>query len=420
MKKNTMRVIVILLAVALLIGLMLPLLTALASASGQVTQGDADKTKGEIADIKDGLADIAAEKKKVNAQLSAARKDKSRAKEALDLIVQQIVLTEDEITTTQRLLDQYDLAIQDREEEIIELEAQEAEQYEEFYAQVRWMEETGSVSYLSIFFEASSFAEMLDYAMLITDIMDYSDRIITALERTQQQLSLARSELQEARTEQDAVKDELEVQKADLEDQKAEAEKLYDQIAEQEADLAAAARKLAQDEAEMNDALKAAEKKYAQQIAALNNSGDWYWPLPGIYKLSSLFGARKDPFTGKASNHTGTDIPASSGTKIYSAQGGVVTTVGKNKNHSYGYYVIITHGNGVSTLYAHMKSVASVKEGETVKKGQVIGYVGSTGRSTGPHLHFEFRVNGVRADALKYYPGITFTSPGGGKIQGGK
>lgn len=418
MKKTTMRIIVILLAAALLLGLMLPLLTAFAS--GQVTQGDADKTKGEIADIKGELADITAEKKKVNAQLAAARKDLSKAKETVQLIQQQITLTEDQITTSQRLLDYYDLTIQDREEEIAELEAREADQYEEFYAQVRWMEETGSVSYLSIFFEASSFAEMLDYAMLITDIMDYSDRIITALERTQQQLSLARAELLEARTEQDAVQEELEGQKADLENQKAEADKLYAQIADREADLAAEARQLAKDEAEMTNALKAAEKKYAQQIAALNNSGNWYWPLPGIYKLSSLFGARKDPITGKPSNHTGTDIPAASGTKIYSAQGGVVTTVGKNKNHSYGYYVIISHGNGISTLYAHMKSVAPVKEGETVKKGQVIGYVGSTGRSTGPHLHFEFRVNGVRADALKYYPGITFTSPKGGKIQGGK
>ena len=413
MKKTTMRVVVILLAIALLLGIMLPLLSSLAMASGQITQGDIDEIKGE-------LADITAEKKKVNAQLAEARKALSKAKDAVALIQSQIVLTEQQITTSQRLLDRYDLAVQAKEEEIADLEAQEAKQYEEFYAQVRWLEETGTVSYLSIFFEASSFAEMLDYATLITDIMDYSDRIITRLEQTQHQLSIYRAELTEARTEQAAVQEELESQMAELETQKAEADKLYAQIADKEADLAAEARQLAKDEAEMSNALKAAEKKYAEQIAALKNNGEWYWPLPGIYKLSSLFGARKDPFTGKASNHTGTDIPAASGTKIYSAQGGVVTTVGKNKKHSYGYYVIISHGNGISTLYAHMKSVAPVKEGETVKKGQLIGYVGSTGRSTGPHLHFEFRVNGIRADALKYYPNLTFTSPGGGKIKGGK
>lgn len=413
MKKTTIRILVIILAIALLLSVMLPLLGAVASASGSVTKED-------ISDMKSELSDITAEKKKVNAQLAAVKGDMSKASEAISLVNQQITLTEQQITACQRLLDQYDLAIQDKEEEIADLEEQEAEQYREFYAQVRWLEETGPVSYLSILFEASSFAEMLDYAMLITDIMDYSDRIITALVTTQEQLGAARIELQTARTEQDAVRVELEAQKVDLEDQKVEAQKLYDRYSDQAAALAAEAKQLAKDEAEMTAALKAAEKKYAEQIAALNNSGEWYWPLPGIYKLSSLFGARKDPFTGKASNHTGIDVPANSGTKLYSAQGGVVTTVGTNKKHSYGYYCIISHGNGIATLYAHMKSVPIVKEGQTVKKGQLIGYVGSTGRSTGPHLHFEFRVNGVRDDALKYYPNLTFTSPGGGKIKGGK
>lgn len=413
MKKSTQRIIVVLVAAALLLSLLVPLLSMLASASGSVTEDD-------INNIKDELSDITAEKKAVQAQLKATRGDLSKAKETVQLLQNQIILTEQQITTSQRLLDQYDLEIQDKEEEIAGLEAEEAAQYEEFYAQVRWMEETGSVSYLSIFFEASSFAEMLDYAMLITDIMDYSDRIITALENTQEQLAAARGELQDARGEQAALHEEMEAQKADLEEQKKEADAIYDQIAGKEAELAAAAKKLAADEAEMTNRLKEAEKKYAEQIAALQNTGEWYWPLPGKLKLSSLFGARKDPFTGKASNHTGIDVPANSGTEIHAAQGGVVTTVGTNKNHSYGYYCIISHGNGISTLYAHMKSIPSVKEGDTVKKGQVIGYVGSTGRSTGPHLHFEFRVNGVRDDALKYYPNLTFTSPGGGTIKGGK
>lgn len=149
-------------------------------------------------------------------------------------------------------------------------------------------------------------------------------------------------------------------------------------------------------------------------------SGDWYWPLPGRYKISSLFGNRADPFTGKRDNHTGTDIPAPSGTPIYAAKTGVVTTVNKNKNaSSYGYYCIISHGNGYATLYAHQKQVPIVQEGQTVQKGQVIGYVGTTGRSTGNHLHFELRVNGVRNDVLRLYPGMTFTSPSGGKMSGG-
>lgn len=413
MKKKTQRIIVIILALALLLTLLVPLLSAVASASKKVTEDD-------IKGLKDELSEITRLKQQVQKELKSIRGDLSKAKEQVSLLQNQIILTEQQITASQRLLDQYDLQIQDKEEQIAELEALEAEQYEEFYAQVRWMEETGTVSYLSIFFEASTFAEMLDYAMLITDIMDYSDRIVTALENTQQELGTARAELQTVRGEQALVHDELEVQKAELEKQKAEADAIYTEIAGKEADIAAEAQKLAADEAEMSRRLKDAEKKYAEQIAALQNTGEWYWPLPGKLKLSSLFGARKDPFTGKASNHTGIDVPANSGTEIHAAQGGVVTTVGTNKNHSYGYYCIISHGNGISTLYAHMRNIPKVKEGQTVKKGEVIGYVGSTGRSTGPHLHFEFRVNGVRDDALKYYPGITFTSPGGGKIEGGK
>ena len=97
-----------------------------------------------------------------------------------------------------------------------------------------------------------------------------------------------------------------------------------------------------------------------------------------------------------------------------------MTTVNRNKNSSsYGYYCIINHGGGYVTLYAHQCQVPPVKEGDTVSKGQVIGYVGTTGRSTGNHLHFELRINGVRNDVLKLYPGMTFTSPGGGKINGG-
>ena len=149
-------------------------------------------------------------------------------------------------------------------------------------------------------------------------------------------------------------------------------------------------------------------------------SGDWYWPLPGWYKISSLFGGRIDPINGRRDNHTGTDIPAPGGTPIYAAKDGVVTTVNANKNaSSYGYYCIISHGSGYATLYAHQNQVPIVQEGQTVSKGQVIGYVGTTGRSTGNHLHFELRINSVRNDVLKLYPGMTFTSPGGGRISGG-
>ena len=418
MNKKTQRIIVIVLAAVLLLSLLASALAAIAYA---------DVTKQDIQNIKDNLSDIQAQKKEVQKKLDSIRNDLSKAKEQVELIQGQVLLTEEEINTSQALLDQYDLQIAQKEAEIHTLEQQEEEQYQEFYRQVRWMEETGGTSYLSILFEASSFSEMLDYAMLITDIMDYSNRIIDQLNATQAQLGAARDDLAVGRADQAEVQQALEAKKAELEDQRAQAQTLLNQLAASESEYAAEAKKLADSEAQINKELKEAEKKYQAQLEALaqqNNvnmtSGDWYWPLPGRYKISSLFGNRADPFTGKRDNHTGTDIPAPSGTPIYAAKTGVVTTVNKNKNaSSYGYYCIISHGNGYATLYAHQKQVPIVQEGQTVQKGQVIGYVGTTGRSTGNHLHFELRVNGVRNDVLRLYPGMTFTSPSGGKMSGG-
>ena len=401
------------------------LLSLLASALAAIAY--ADVTKQDIQNIKDDLSDIQAQKKEVQAKLAEIRDDLSQAKAQVELIQSQVVLTEEEINTSQALLDRYDLQIAEKEADIQRLEAQEEAQYQEFYRQVRWMEETGGTSYLSILFEASSLAEMLDSAMIITDIMDYSNRIIDQLNATQAQLGAARDELAAGRAAQAEVQQDLEVRKAELEDQRAQAQTLLSQIAASESEYAAEAKKLADSEAQINKELKEAERKYAAQLAALEaqqnanmTCGDWYWPLPGRYKISSLFGSRPDPFTGKRDNHTGTDIPAPGGTPIYAAKTGIVTTVNKNKNaSSYGYYCIISHGSGYATLYAHQNQVPIVQEGHAVQKGQVIGYVGSTGRSTGNHLHFELRVNGVRNDVLKLYPGMTFTSPSGGKMNGG-
>lgn len=413
MKKKTLRIVVIILAAVMLLSILVPGLTVLAGASGKVTEGDIDQIKGE-------LSDISAQRAQTQAQLNAIRGDLSRAKEQVALIQSQIILTEHEISISQRLLEQYDQSIAAKERQIEGLEDQEAAQYAQFCSHVRWLEETGSVSYVSILFQASSFSEMLDYAMLIADIMDYSNRIIDDLQATQQELSVARDELQVSRDEQAEISAGLQAQLDSLAAQQRDAEAIYKEIASNEAELAAEAQKLIQEERAVQAELRKAEEQYAAQIAALQNNGTWYWPLPGRYKLSSLFGGRLDPFTGRPSNHTGVDIPAVSGTEIHAAQGGVVTLSQTNRYATtYGYYCIISHGNGKSTLYAHMKSAPLVKVGQTVSKGQVIGYVGSTGRSTGPHLHFELRIDGVRADALTLYKGMNFTSPGGATIKGG-
>ena len=189
----------------------------------------------------------------------------------------------------------------------------------------------------------------------------------------------------------------------------AQVDALIAEISGQESQVKAAEAKL-QAAANAADAeIRAAEKELASQIANVPSESGFLWPLPGRYNLSSLYGSRKHPVTGKANNHTGIDVPAPSGTPIQACKSGVVTT--STYNNSYGNYVVVSHSDGTSTLYAHM-SRRNASKGQTVSQGQVIGYVGTTGSSTGNHLHLEIRVNGSRRDPINYFQSLPLTISG--------
>lgn len=415
MKKTGVRIFVLLLAAVMILSVLMPAMTTLA---GAVTAGD-------IQDYKDSLQDVQDKKGELEDKLDALQDDKDAAEEKLSLLQEQILLTEQQIGDSQKLLDSYDQQIADKQSEITQLEEQEDQQYEEFYAQTRWMEENGGTSFISIIFQASSFSELLDYLMLVTDIMNYNDRIITQLEETQSQLAQARDDLQAARDGQAATQAKLESAKADLTSQKADADQYYQELLNSVESYNSEVAQLQAEEDQIQADLKEAQKKYDEQLAAqepapppstgggsssnpvVDPSGNWYWPLPGYYYISSVFGGRYHPITGVWESHTGTDVPAPGGTPIQCAKDGIVTT--SQYNPSYGNYCIIYHGNGYATLYAHMRALPSVKVGESVTAGQVIGYVGTTGSSTGNHLHFELRINGQRASALDLYPNLSFS-----------
>ena len=148
----------------------------------------------------------------------------------------------------------------------------------------------------------------------------------------------------------------------------------------------------------------------AQGVTIVSEKG-FKWPSYAT-TITSLFGSRTHPVTGRPNNHTGVDIAAAGGTDIWAAKSGVVLT--STYKSSYGNYVVISHANGESTLYAHM-SKRLVSEGDKVTQGQTIGLVGTTGSSTGNHLHLEVRLNGQRQDPLNYFRGSTFTLRASGK-----
>ena len=357
-------------------------------------------TQAEIDAMREEADDLKSQQKEIQAKLDALEADQANAMERKTLLEQQINATQAEINTIAAQIAKYDELIAQKQEELSQAEAEEQAQYELFCERVRYMEEQGEVSYWSILFSSKDFADLLDNAMMVEEIMDYDNQVMDQLIALREQIEEDKAELESARQAQQAAKEEQEAAQANLKSQEAEVSALIDQLAAQEDQLEAEEAKL-QAAANAADAeIAAAERELAAQINNVVSESGFMWPLPGYYNLSSLFAGRIHPITGKPQHHTGIDIPAPSGTDILAAKSGVVTT--STYNNSYGNYVVVSHSDGTSTLYAHM-SRRGVSKGEVVSQGQTIGYVGTTGSSTGNHLHLEVRVNGSRVDPTQYF-----------------
>ena len=366
-------------------------------------------TQAEINQMKEDAAALKKQRAELQKQLKAIQADKSKALDQKALLEQQINATQAEIDNIAAQITQYDQLIAQKETELAATEEKERAQYELFCKRVREMEEQGEVSYWSILFSSDDFSDLLDNAMMVEEIMDYDNQVMNELIAIREQIEADKTALETARQEQKDAKAEQEAAKAELKSQQAQVDALIAEISGQESQVKAAEAKL-QAAANAADAeIRAAEKELASQIANVPSESGFLWPLPGRYNLSSLYGSRKHPVTGKANNHTGIDVPAPSGTPIQACKSGVVTT--STYNNSYGNYVVVSHSDGTSTLYAHM-SRRNASKGQTVSQGQVIGYVGTTGSSTGNHLHLEIRVNGSRRDPINYFQSLPLTISG--------
>lgn len=366
-------------------------------------------TQAEIDAMKEEANSLKQQQEEIQDQLDSLAADRENAMARKTLLEQQINATRAEINTIAAQIAKYDELIAQKQEELSQAEAEEQAQYELFCERVRYMEEQGEVSYWSILFSSKDFADLLDNAMMVEEIMDYDNQVMDQLIALREQIEEDKAELETARQEQQDAKAEQEAAQANLQSQESEVDALLNQISNQEDELEAREAQLRAASDAATAEIAAAERELAAQIANVPSESGFLWPLPGRYNLSSLFGSRKHPITGKANNHTGIDIPASSGTSILAAKSGVVTT--STYNNSYGNYVVVSHSDGTSTLYAHMVR-RNCSKGDTVSQGQVIGYVGTTGSSTGNHLHFEVRVNGSRVDPINYFTDLPLTISG--------
>lgn len=407
MKRNCKRWIfrsLPLLALALCLGL-----ADLAPAAAAVTQADIDALKGDA-------KDLAQEKKNIQAQIDKLSSDISSTMERKRLLDGQISLTEQEIGNKEEEIAVYEDLIAQTAAELADAETREAAQYELFCKRVRAMEEQGKVEYWSVLFRANSFSDLLGRLDVVNEIMEYDQRVIDDLKTLQAVTAEKKAELEGQKTASEEAKAELETKKRDLDRRREEANALVAKLQQQKQDQQDAMDDLSAEEEQVQARIKALIKKMEEEEAArraaagqsgpTSNPGGYIWPVNSRY-VTSTVGGRESPGGIGSTNHKGTDIGrVGYNSSVYAAKDGQVII--SEYSSSYGHYVVVYHGPGNSTLYAHMSS-RKVSVGQQVKQGSVLGITGSTGHSTGPHLHFEVKENNtiINPIAKGYLTGAT-------------
>lgn len=363
-------------------------------------------TWADVNDLKDDASALNSQKAHLESKLEELADDKSKALERRELLDQKIGVLVTQINNAQQQISDYDTLIDQTQAELEEAEAKEAEQYDLFCRRVRAMEEDGGkLSYWSVLFNATSFTDLLTRLSDANEVMEADQQVIDELEQLQAEIEEKKSNLETARTETVTLKNNLDSQKAELDQERAEANALAQEIESNAAEYQSTLDAIEAEE----EAIQKKIVQLSQQLAAQNGGssssaalGGYIWPVSSR-KINSPFGPRNTGIAGASTNHKGVDIGGVYySSQVHAAKAG--TVIVSQYSSSYGNYVVISHGSGNTTLYAHMSS-RSVSVGQTVAQGAVIGITGSTGISSGPHLHFEITENGVRVNPLNYLTG---------------
>ena len=335
---------------------------------------------------------------------------------------QQMEITRTTINNLHEQVQQYSLLIAEKQKELEAAQDAEAQLQERYRTRLRAMEETGSVSYWSILFQASSFSDLLDRVDMIREIAKSDQVILEQLAEATAAVEKERTELEQQRQELEQTEQELNEQQTLQEQQREESNKMILQMQVEYASLSEDYKAAEAAEDELRETIKQTETAYfnalskeeAERIAAQNKAnnnkadpnsagatatGGFLFPLAWSNGVTCPYGPRTHPIYGYQSNHTGVDLGSSVNTEIYATKSGTVTA--SSYGEANGYYVTINHGDGYSSLYAHMVS-NEVSVGDYVTQGQVIGHVGLSGWTTGAHLHFEILYNGSNVNPMNY------------------
>jgi len=404
-----------LLAAAMLLGICGDVLTVPASA----------KSSEEIQEEIDALEE---KEQQLKAQINALKQQQSATLSDIQAIVNEKVIIEQQVALlyqqTQTLNEQitaYNGLIADKQVEVEEAQAELDRLHDKYKERIRAMEENGSISYWQVIFASESFTDLLDRVNMIAQIAEADQRRLEQIESAAAEVRQAQEKLNAEKALLETARQELQTAQADMDAQRAASTELMNQLIakgeEYERLLAESADRKEQIELEMaqkkNEYDKAVEEEEYQKWLASQDpnasaplggnldANGIYWAMPVQYRgsIGPFNPNRLHPILGYVRPHRGVDLSAPTGTPIYASRGGMVTDAATGLEN--GNFVRINHGDGYVTAYLHMDYYV-VSPGQIVSMGQVIGYVGSTGLSSGPHLHFSVIKNGEYVNPANY------------------
>ena len=404
------------LAVIMLLSLILSLIPT------KVGAASSSEIRKQISALKEEKKEIDAKLKDVKSQLKENDNEIGSIVARKDAIDQEIQLLHQQIDNINYQVASYALLIADKQDELDVANLHLDDLNEKNKERLRAMEEDGDVSYWAVVFKANSFSDLLDRISMVQEINAADQRRLKEIRTVAQQVSTVQSELVFEKTALESIKEELGTAEITLESKRAESDRLlqdlvargqeFEELIDKSEDLQS---DLMKQIAKKEKDLKAAE--YQEWLATYvpttkpsgtdvtpstqttPSSAGWIKPLKTL-RVTSAFGMRIHPISKVWKMHEGVDFSAAQGTPIYAARSGKVTTASYQAGGA-GYYVSINHGDGYSSIYMHMTHYI-VKPGDYVSAGQVIGYVGSTGGSTGPHLHFGIAYKGEYKNPMNY------------------
>lgn len=368
-------------------------------------------------------------KAKAKARMEELETDLKELENSKDDILQYVKKVDKKIAAVSTTLQELDQQIEESRKQLEKLEEEltiaenvQNAQYERMKKRIKYMYENGKEGYVAAIFRAKSIAEVLNRTEYIEKISAYDKALFSKYAATKAETEQRQMETESKMWEIAALQEEAGAEKSALKkmkkNKKQELSRLNETIANTNEKVRVFNEQVSKQEQEINNLLlakqreierKEAEKKAAKKDTGGNtanqpssyavNASGLRWPLNIAGRISSRFGTRTSPTEGASSNHQGVDVAVSEGTPIVAAGDGTVVTA--TYSASAGNYIMLYHGNSLYTVYMHASKLA-VEEGATVKAGNVIAYVGSTGVSTGAHLHFGMSINGVYVDPLNY------------------